>query len=59
MGVHVAARISALGDRDEIISSTGTWDAAGATPYQASEPRSVQLKGVKGTVEVVTVGWSR
>jgi class 3 adenylate cyclase len=58
LGVHVAARISALGDRDEIISSTTTWEAAGATPYQASEPRTVKLKGVKGTVEVVTVGWS-
>jgi class 3 adenylate cyclase len=58
MGVHVAARVSALGDRDEIIASTSTWEAADTTPYQASEPRSAELKGIKGPVEVVTVGWS-
>ncbi len=58
LGVHVAARVSALGERDEIIASTTTWEAAGATPYQASEPRTVKLKGVKGQVDVVTVGWS-
>ncbi len=58
LGVHVAARVSALGERDEIIASTSAWEAAGETPYQASEPHSVKLKGVKGEVEVVTVGWS-
>lgn len=58
LGVHVAARISALGGRDEIIASTSTWEAVDGTAYQASEPRSVKLKGVKGPVEVLNVGWS-
>lgn len=58
LGVHIAARVSALGSRDEIIASTSTWESAGATPYRASEPRSVKLKGVKGPVDVVTVGWN-
>jgi class 3 adenylate cyclase len=58
IGVHVAARVSALGGRDEIIASNSTWQVAGATPYTASEPRSVKLKGVKDPIEVVTVAWS-
>jgi class 3 adenylate cyclase len=58
LGVHVAARVSALAARDEIIVSTGTWEAAGATPYRASTPRPVKLKGVKDPVSVVTVAWS-
>jgi class 3 adenylate cyclase len=55
LGVHVAARVSALGGRDEIVVSTAT---AGASAYPTSAPRSVTLKGVKEPVEVVTVDWA-
>lgn len=55
MGVHEAARIGALASADEILASSET--VAGLTAYPLSEPRTVQLKGVPGPVDVVSVHW--
>ena len=54
-GVHQAARIAALADGGEIISSQAT--AAGSR-FPTSEPRSVTLRGTSEPVEIVTVSWS-
>jgi class 3 adenylate cyclase len=56
-GVHVAARIGALGDREEIVVSTQLLLAAGVIPFPTSEARGVKLKGVSEPVEVQTVDW--
>jgi class 3 adenylate cyclase len=56
-GVHVAARIAALAGGGEILASAQT--AAEASQWcSVSEPRTVELKGVSGDVEVVSVSWS-
>ena len=55
-GVHEAARIGAIAVGGEILASSQT--VAGAEDgVGLSEPRSVELKGISGPVEVVTVGW--
>lgn len=56
-GVHEAARVGALADRDEILVTQETLQAAGAIPFSVSESRSVTLKGIKGPVEVALVQW--
>ncbi|HEX2032367.1 MAG TPA: adenylate/guanylate cyclase domain-containing protein [Actinomycetota bacterium] len=53
-GVHEAARIAALGEGGEIVTSRST---AEGTTYPVSEPRSVTLKGISEPIEVVTVDW--
>jgi class 3 adenylate cyclase len=54
-GVHEAARIAALADGDQILSSSHT--AAGGR-FTASEPRSVTLRGTSEPMEIVTIDWS-
>jgi class 3 adenylate cyclase len=54
-GVHVAARIGALGGGEEIIASLET--VAALTGVRTSEPRSERLKGISEPVDVVTVDW--
>jgi class 3 adenylate cyclase len=54
-GVHQAARIAALGQGGEIVSSRET--AAGSR-FPTSEPQSVMLRGTSEPVEIVTVSWS-
>jgi class 3 adenylate cyclase len=56
-GVHVAARVGAVADREEIVVSSSVVDAAGRVAYRLSEPRSAQLKGVREPVELRTVEW--
>lgn len=56
-GVHQAARVGALADREEILVSRETLEAAGDIPEPVSEPRSVTLKGIKDQVEVLSVEW--
>jgi len=52
-GVHEAARIAALAEGGEIITSRQT-----ATPhFVISEPRTVTLKGISEPIEVVSVQW--
>jgi class 3 adenylate cyclase len=55
-GVNVAARIAALAVGGEVLASSET-AAEAATPYAASEPRSVALKGVSAEVSVVSISW--
>jgi class 3 adenylate cyclase len=55
-GVHQAARISALAEGGEIVASRETLEAAGY-PVLDAETRTVQLRGISGPVEVVTVDW--
>ena len=50
-GVHVAARIGALGCGEEIVASRET--VAALTGIRTSEPRSEQLKGISEPVDVV------
>jgi class 3 adenylate cyclase len=54
-GVHEAARIAALADGGEIIASKAT--VGSASPYPASDPRTVTLKGISEPVDVVTIDW--
>lgn len=52
-GVREAARIAALAEDNEIVSSK---DTAG-THFTTSEPRSVTLKGILEPIEIVTLEW--
>ena len=52
-GVHEAARIAALAEGNEILTSRQTMVA----PFAASEPRAVTLKGISEPIEVVSVQW--
>ncbi len=54
-GVHQAARIAALGQGGEIVSSR---DTAAGSRFPTSEPRTVTLRGTSEPVEIVTVSWS-
>jgi class 3 adenylate cyclase len=53
-GVHEAARIAALAGGGEILASR---DTAAGTRYPASEPRTVELKGIAEPMEIVSVDW--
>jgi class 3 adenylate cyclase len=53
-GVHEAARIAALADGGEILTSVET---AAGTRYQTKDQRTVTLKGIAEPVEVVSVEW--
>ena len=55
IGVHEAARIAALAEGGEILSSRAT--AAGGR-FQTSQARTVSLRGTSEPVEVVSVNWS-
>jgi class 3 adenylate cyclase len=56
VGVHVAARVSALADADEIVVSRATLDEAGGVDH--TNLRSATLKGVAAPVEVASLSWS-
>ena len=53
-GVHEASRIAALASAGEILASQVT--AAGSR-YEASQPRTVTLKGIVEPVEIVSISW--
>jgi class 3 adenylate cyclase len=53
-GVHEAARIAGLAAGSEILASEGT---AAGTPFSASEPRTVTLKGLTEPISVVSIDW--
>ncbi|HJT64403.1 MAG TPA: adenylate/guanylate cyclase domain-containing protein [Candidatus Limnocylindria bacterium] len=57
VGVHVAARVSALAEREQVLASAATLDAAGSLPYPVSERSAATLKGIKGVVEVASIAW--
>jgi class 3 adenylate cyclase len=54
MGVHAAARIGALAEGEEILTSRETAEGTG---FDVSQPRSVTLKGIAAPVEVVSIAW--
>jgi class 3 adenylate cyclase len=55
-GVHEAARISALAEGGEILASAKT--LAGRTlRFPASAARSVELAGISGPIEIVSIDW--
>jgi len=54
MGVHEAARIGALAEAGEILSSRHT---AADSGFAVSEPRVVTVKGISEPLEVVSVDW--
>jgi class 3 adenylate cyclase len=58
-GVHVAARIGALAEGGEVLASQETLDAAGGTPFQVSDARTVSVKGIDEPVTVRQVDWRR
>ena len=55
IGVHEASRIAALAEGGEIVASRAT--VGSSSPYPASEPRTVELKGLSEPMEVVSVDW--
>jgi len=56
-GVHVAARVGAAAEREEILVSDTVFEDAGVLPYSVSAPRSITFKGVARPVGVRTVDW--
>src|SRR5215510_3381685 len=55
-GVHVAARIAALGEAGEILASRDTVESA-PSGITFSAARPVRLKGLSEPLEIVTLGW--
>lgn len=55
-GIHLAARVGALAQGDEIVVSLSTVEAAGSL-WQVSDPHSVEVKGIADPIEVVTLDW--
>ena len=53
----MAARVGAAAIKEEILVSRSVVDGAGPIRFDLSEPRSVELKGVKEPVEVRSVAW--
>jgi class 3 adenylate cyclase len=56
MGVHTAARIGAIARAGEIVASASSID--GLDELEVSDRRMVDLKGIAGPVEVVTIDWT-
>lgn len=56
-GVHIAARVGDIGEREEIVVSATALDAAGTIRFPVSDSRSVTLKGIEGPVDVHTIDW--
>ena len=54
-GVHVAARIGALAEGEQILASRET--VAALTGVHVGEARSERLKGIAEPVDVVTIDW--
>ncbi|HKW59773.1 MAG TPA: adenylate/guanylate cyclase domain-containing protein [Candidatus Dormibacteraeota bacterium] len=54
-GVHVAARIAALAEGDQILASTSSLD--GLSGLELSDRRHVRLKGIRDPVEVAAIAW--
>ena len=56
-GVHVAARVGAAADRDEILATDTVSAGQPASRVRVSEPRTLVLKGVREPVEVRAIDW--
>lgn len=56
-GVHAAARVGAVAGGEEIVISSAALEAVGEAQFSVSEPRTVELKGIKEPIEVYMVDW--
>lgn len=56
-GIHLAARVGDIGEREEIVISDDALESAGAIRYPLSDPRTVDLKGIADPVAVRSVDW--
>jgi len=56
-GIHVAARVGAAAEREEILATPTVLADLGADRYAVSEPRLLTLKGLREPVEVRSVTW--
>jgi class 3 adenylate cyclase len=54
--VHIAARVGAAAQREEILATSATLSDATAR-FRLSAPRELTLKGVREPVEVLSVDW--
>jgi class 3 adenylate cyclase len=55
VGVHIAARIAALAEGDQILASTSSLE--GVPSLEISDRRQVRLKGLREPVEVAAIAW--
>jgi class 3 adenylate cyclase len=55
MGVHTAARVGAVAEAGEIVASATSVD--GLEGLELVDRRSVALKGIAESVEIVSIGW--
>ncbi|MEX1169535.1 MAG: adenylate/guanylate cyclase domain-containing protein [Chloroflexota bacterium] len=56
MGVHVAARVAALAEGEQILATVETIDDAGEVP--TSEPGEALVKGVSAPVNLASIAWT-
>jgi len=56
-GVHIAARIGAAAASDEILVSGAALSEIGSIRFGLSDPRRLELKGIREPVEVRSVNW--
>lgn len=56
-GVHAAARVGALAEREEILVSDPLLQAVGTIPYTPSDGRQVSLKGITEPMTVHSIDW--
>jgi class 3 adenylate cyclase len=56
-GVHVAARVGAAAEGEEILATAATLAGSTSARYTVSEARSLQLKGLQEPVEVRSIAW--
>jgi class 3 adenylate cyclase len=54
-GVHIAARVADLGDREEVVVTADT--LAAAPGFEAGDARSARLKGIPDPVDVHRIRW--
>jgi class 3 adenylate cyclase len=57
-GVHVAARVAALAGAGEILATSEVLAEIGDRAFRHSAARSVEVRGISGAVDVVTVDWA-
>jgi class 3 adenylate cyclase len=56
-GVHAAARVGALAEREEILASGDTIKAAGTIPFPVGDARTAELKGIAEPIAVHAIDW--
>jgi class 3 adenylate cyclase len=56
-GVHAASRVGAVAGGEEIVISAAALAALGDSTFSVSEPRTVELKGIREPIVVHLVDW--